>query len=196
MEVEWDYGVGDITHRIDYGDFLNEDSIVVDCGGYVGQWASDIYSMYNCYVDIFEPVKSKFDFIKNRFRFNEKISVNNCGVWITKCKLSMSVNGEGSSFLINSDEGIAQDVDVINFNEYILNKCVVDLVKLNIEGAEYGLLEGVTDEVMNNVKCWQIQFHDFSSYCSERRDEIRERLSKRYKQIYNFPFVWESWIWI
>ena len=53
---------GDYTYRLNY-DSLDKNSIVVDLGGYKGQWASDIFSKYQSRVFVFEPVAAYFNFI-------------------------------------------------------------------------------------------------------------------------------------
>ena len=63
---------GDKTLRLFYK--LNQDSVVFDVGGYEGNWASDIFSMYLCNILIFEPVESFFNIIKKRFKQNRKIN--------------------------------------------------------------------------------------------------------------------------
>ena len=45
---------GDIRFRFDYE--LAPDSLVLDLGGYEGQWASDLYARQRCRIDVFEPV--------------------------------------------------------------------------------------------------------------------------------------------
>ena len=49
----WSDG-GDERYRYTY--YLNKNSLVLDLGGYKGQWASDIYAQYNCRKLVFETV--------------------------------------------------------------------------------------------------------------------------------------------
>jgi hypothetical protein len=65
----------DRDEELRYAYPLTDDSLVIDLGGYKGQWASDIYARYNCRVFIFEPVKVFHEKIKNRFKENNKINV-------------------------------------------------------------------------------------------------------------------------
>src|SRR5256885_11505788 len=60
--------------------YLDENSIVFDLGGYEGQWSSDIYSRYNCIIHIFEPVKEYADIITQRFIKNNKIYIHHFGL--------------------------------------------------------------------------------------------------------------------
>jgi len=114
---------------------LNNDSIVFDLGGYEGQWASNIFSMYYCYVHIFEPVK--------------KIA--------------------------------SKAIDFIK--EYKIGR--IDLMKINIEGGEYDLLEHLLDSAfISNIYNIQVQFHDFVPNAESRMNKIQESLSKTHLLTY------------
>ena len=52
--TKWVASNGDTTHNISYD--LNEDSIIMDLGGYTGVWAQQLIDKYNPYVYILEPV--------------------------------------------------------------------------------------------------------------------------------------------
>src|SRR5260221_14741921 len=65
---EWYKDKDHTTLRFNYD--LNESSIVVDLGGYDGTWTSDLYSMYNCSILIFEPYLPFAKNISNRFKHN------------------------------------------------------------------------------------------------------------------------------
>jgi len=53
---------GDRTLRLNY-DMLDEKSIVLDIGGYKGDWASSIFSKYCCTIHVFEPVSYFAEFL-------------------------------------------------------------------------------------------------------------------------------------
>src|SRR5690349_17857574 len=74
----WFADNGDKTLRLYYD--LDEDSTVFDLGGFEGQWASDIYSMYSCTIHIFEPVNEYAQNIKRRFAKNKKVHVHQYGL--------------------------------------------------------------------------------------------------------------------
>ena len=70
---KWFKAGGDEKYRYEYP--INSNSLVMDFGGYKGQWASDIYSRYNCRILVFEPIKSFATNISERFKHNSKIEV-------------------------------------------------------------------------------------------------------------------------
>ena len=59
---------------------LNENSIVFDLGGYKGDFAAKAYEDHKCNVYVFEPVKSFYERIRNKFQGNNKIKVLNYGI--------------------------------------------------------------------------------------------------------------------
>src|ERR671925_1294606 len=86
---------GDKILRLEYD--LNPDSLVLDVGGYEGQWASDIFGRYACHIHIFEPVPIYAEEIKKRFRMNSKIIVHELGMYSTTTRKKISVNESASS---------------------------------------------------------------------------------------------------
>ena len=71
----------------------------------------------------------------------------------------------------------------------------VDLAKINIEGAEYDLLDDLLDSgcitVFRNL---QVQFHDFVvENAAARMHAIQQRLAATHELTWQYPFVWENW---
>lgn len=185
---------GDLTHRLNY-DELDKDSLVYDIGGFYGEWTSNIYSKYNCKVHVFEPVRHFYHFLKSRYDRNKKIQVFNYGFGKEQKNEIISVINDGSSFYRNhKDADSVEIVSVVNFNEHLDQiDGMIDLMKINIEGSEYEILESISDENLKKIKNIQVQFHTFMNNCVERREKIRERLAKTHKTTYEFDFVWENW---
>jgi hypothetical protein len=78
MVSRWYHDQGETTLRLNYD--LDEHSLVFDLGGYKGQWASDVFSMYRCNIFVFEPVKAYANNIRQRFVKNPNINVFECYV--------------------------------------------------------------------------------------------------------------------
>ena len=75
---KWYEDDGENKHRLTYD--LNESSLVIDLGGYKGQWASDIFAKYLCEIHVFEPIKSFAEKITSRFLKNSKIHTHQFGL--------------------------------------------------------------------------------------------------------------------
>jgi cellulose biosynthesis protein BcsQ len=70
----------------------------------------------------------------------------------------------------------------------------IDLMKINIEGCEYNLLECLIGiGFIKNIKNIQVQFHDFVEDAEKRMMEIQKNLQKTHYLTYQYPFVWENW---
>lgn len=184
---------GDEKFRYDFD--LNSNSIVFDLGGYKGQWASDIYSKYNSKILIFEPVLSYHNYIQNRFINNPNISTYNFGLGPVECSMEIGINDDGSSVYVkNSDVQTIKIVDVTNFfTQHQINK--VDLMKINIEGGEYDLLNKIIDaDLINKIYVIHVQFHHFIPNAEVELEKLYSKLSLTHKPLYRYHFVWETWI--
>lgn len=190
--VPWFLDKGDKTLRLDYP--LNENSVVFDLGGYEGQWASDIFSKYCCFIHVFEPVEKFFNKIEQRFSKNEKIFVHQFGLSNDNKKEKISIDGDSSSSFKTKDAGeyieLVSAIDFIKKHEI----SIIHLMKINIEGGEYDLLEHLVESgFINNILNIQVQFHDFVPNAEERMNNIQRQLSKTHSLTYQYPFVWENW---
>lgn len=188
----WFQDEGDKTLRLDYD--LGADSLVFDLGGYEGQWASDIFAMYCCTIHVFEPVAEFAERIRRRFAKNDKVVVHQFGLSRANRMAQISVNRDSSSFYRRRDDlrdaRLVRAADFMNEN----NIGLVDLMKINIEGAEYELLEYLIDsELVNRIRNIQVQFHDFVPNAEQRMARIQNELHKTRVLTYQYPFVWENW---
>lgn len=96
--LRWKLVNGDKSLRINYP--LNSNSVAFDVGGYVGNWSSDIYQKYRCYIYAFEPIPEYYRVMKKalstckknsciKLRFSRKNKIYyspfgkrcNIGVW-------------------------------------------------------------------------------------------------------------------
>ena len=95
MVKKWYADGGDDRFRFDYN--LDEQSFVLDLGGFEGQWASDLYARYRCRVAIFEPVARFAQDIGARFRKNSDIAVFQCGLGASSRTETIYLHGASSS---------------------------------------------------------------------------------------------------
>ncbi len=190
--IPWFKDKGDQTLRLNY--LLNADSVVFDMGGYEGQWASDIFSMYGCYIHVFEPVKEFADNIRSRFKHNDKITVHQFGLAEANKTLDLSLE-ENSSSTFKSN-GVTIKISLKPAMDFIKENSItkIDLIKINIEGGEYDLLESlIEDGFIKNITNIQVQFHDFVPDAETRMKAIQDNLQKTHRLTYQYIFVWENW---
>lgn len=190
MVKKWYEDGGETQLRYNYK--LSENSNVLDLGGYDGEWSQKIYNLYKCNIEIFEPVDSLYEKCLKKFENNNKIRLHKNGVSDRNHIARITNNGDASSIKTSSDN--FQEIDVISINDILKNN--IDLLKINVEGCEYEILENI---IFNNKQTmilnFQIQFHDFDFLSNpiSRRDGIREKLAKTHHLTYDYPFIWENW---
>jgi len=195
---KWFADNGDYTHNINYE--LNDDSVVIDLGGYHGLWVDEILKKNNPHIPniiLVEPVPEFYNHLVTKYKNYEKIKVMNVGVSTdgNNTTKTLYLSNDGSSTNFNTHTSIQIEtlpIDKILSDNYINQ---VDLLQINIEGDEYGLMEYMIEsDIIDKFKNIQIQFHLGITNDVERRDNIQKNLiSKGFKNKFNYPFVWESW---
>ncbi len=188
----WHANRGDQTLRLDYE--LDPDSIVFDLGGHRGDWAAGIFERYRCLIHIFEPVEEYADGIAARFDGNRKIFVHQFGLAGSTRRTALAVAGDASSIYKKGED--QRRILLIKASDYLrLNRFGrIALMKINIEGGEYNLLEHLiaTDRI-GAIDDIQVQFHDFVYHCQSRRKKIQAALQATHELTYEYDFVWENW---
>jgi len=190
--IAWRKVQGDKNLRLEYN--LDENSLVFDVGGYEGQWASDIFSKYCCTIYIFEPVIEFANKVEKRFSKNKKIKIYKFGISDRTEQARITIDNDGSSVFRkgrkSENANFVRLVDFIRDND--INR--IDLLKINIEGGEYSLLEDlINSEFIKKIRNIQISFHDFIINAKERYKKIHYNLKKTHFLTYHFSFVWENW---
>jgi len=189
---KWVRDHGDTTLRLDYD--LNSDSVVFDLGGYKGDFADAIYKKYDCYIYIFEPVKSYYNSICKRFRDFEKIKVFNFGLSDKEGQLVINLSDDGSS--IYKAGGGKETVNVKDIRSFLSSQNIpqVDLMKINIEGGEFEVLPALINSGLINIfSDIQVQFHNFIKDAVQQRRNIRSNLISTHYLTYDYWFIWENW---
>ncbi len=173
---------------------LTARSIVLDLGGYEGQWASDIYAEHLCEIHVFEPLPDYAAAIERRFRNNEAVKVYAYGLGARDEQLEFTVAEDSTSVFGEGTNKVA--VDIKNIDAFLAGQNIgkVDLMKINIEGGEYDLLEHMLDHgLTKRVENLQIQFHNFVPNAEARMKNIQSRLADTHETTYLYPFFWENW---
>jgi FkbM family methyltransferase len=174
---------------------LNEQSVVLDVGGYEGQWASDIFARYLCTIHVFEPIPKYADRIRARFARNNRVIVHQVGLFSETKELAVSARGDATSVIgSNSDTGVC--VQLVAASEYFAQMQLkeIDLMKLNIEGAEYALIDHlISSSWIPHIRNLQIQFHRTVPDANTKVVGLRQRLAQTHSPTYQYDFVWENW---
>lgn len=188
----WFRDNGDKTLRLEY--LLNDNSLVFDVGGFKGDFTSAIHNMYNCFVYVFEPVPEFYNEIVEKFSKNKKIVKHNFGLSTKTKKENITLLDNGSSLYLSTGKKIT--IQLKSILEFLDENQIeeVNLIKINIEGGEFDLLESLIENdkigIFDNI---QVQFHDFIPHAESRMRKIQDELSKTHYLTYQYEFVWENW---
>lgn len=189
---QWFGGRGDQTLRVEFPE-LGPDSVVLDLGGYKGDWTAEITQRYDARVMIFEPLLGFHQQICQRFAANPKVQPFQCGLGARDETLDMHHSADGSGAFV---QGESEQVRILEATQFLQQHGIerIDLLKVNIEGGEYELLEHlIATGDIRKVRKLQVQFHDFVPDAIPRRARILQGLAQTHAQHWNFHFVWEEW---
>jgi FkbM family methyltransferase len=192
MVKQWYADGGDDRFRFDYP--LDERSFVLDLGGYEGQWASDLYARYRCRIAVFEPVARFARRIEARFRNNRDITVFQCGLGGRSRTETIYLKGASSS--TQKRQAVSEQVEIVDVLQWFEEHDVgaVQLMKVNIEGGEYELLERlIATGLIARIDDLQVQFHNFVPNAAGRMERLQDAMRATHTPTYQYRFVWENW---
>jgi len=194
--IGWFWSEGDINLRLNYPN-LNSDSIVFDVGSYLGDFSYNLNKKYNCTFYLFEPYPEYAKKTSARFSGHSNFIVKNYGLSNRNGFFDLNVSQDGSSFSnIKLSKKELIKCEIKNFAKVFnkLNIKKIDLIKINIEGDEYDLLDHIIKEKLHlKIINLQIQFHNFVPNAVKRRNKIIKELSKSHELLWSYDFVWENW---
>jgi FkbM family methyltransferase len=182
------------THSLSTTYDIDDSSIVFDIGAYRGDWSDIIFNKYHCNIYCFEPITEFYKAICSRFATNNKIKIFNYAVGGNTRKDKIVFLKDGSSMHQIGD--IKLEILVKSMHD-ILNSCnlsKIDVLKLNVEGSEYEILEHlIVTKHINKFRNLFIQFHREVDGYVQKRDNIIFNLNKTHKRVFNYEMVWEKW---
>ncbi len=164
---------------------LTDNSVVLDLGANKGAFAKAIHSIQPCEVHSVEPSKEMFDElmkIDNIRKYNTAISSTS-----GKVRFVIRENSETSSLAAGKASGLQNEkiveVESLTFNDFLVQNGInkIDLLKIDIEGAENDLFDSFSESIESRTDQITIEFHDFLNHL-KKSDVCRiiKRLSERY----------------
>jgi FkbM family methyltransferase len=174
---------------------LRSDDVVLDGGGYTGDWTAEVLCRYGCGSIVFEPVPSFATKLRHRYGSNERVEICAAGLGRYSGTAALQFADNGSR-ITPTRRPESVEVSVWDVAEFMVNRNLTEIgcFKLNIEGGEYDVLERLMETgMLERVRCYLIQFHRVASDSERRRSAIRGALAKTYEPVFEFPFVWERW---
>lgn len=175
---------------------LTKNSIVFDVGAYKGNFTKKVYDKFLCYVYAFEPIKESVEHLNMILGRYSKITIFDFGLSGREREEKISNIGAASSLFSRPEGELNETIQLKSFSNFIEENNIkqIDLLYMNIEGAEYELLNEIIDKgFINNISHIQIQFHNFVPNSKKERKNIRKKLKITHECRFNYPFIWERW---
>ena len=185
----------DLLHQANLG----RESIVLDVGAYFGEWCEEMSARYAPQIFAFEPDPINFERLEQICQTNPAITPMQYGLSDRNETARMSLEFMGSTIYTNGkvgNRGRWAEVEIRDirdvWRELQLDR--VQLMKINIEGGEFPLLErmietGLTDQ----VDTFLIQFHEWHPGAYRRRRKIQRELARTHRAVWDYHFIWEKW---
>lgn len=178
---------------------IGADSIVLDVGAYVGDWAMEIMDLYGPTIHAFEPDPRNFRPLEKKAAADERLHAHQFGLGDKNETVTMSMQFLGSSVVMDGEKlgknkrAEADLKDIVDiWRSLQLER--VDLMKINIEGGEFPLLERMMAAgLLGKVDSYVIQFHEWHPGAYSRRRKIHRALQKTHRLVWDYHFVWEKW---
>lgn len=176
---------------------LKPKSIIFDVGGYEGTFTNRLINNNaesNFY--IFEPIFKYYKNIKNKFKNINNVFIFPFGLSNRDTKVPLEMNLDRTSHNKYIDDQADFELSSLKrISTFIVENKLseIDLIKLNVEGAEYEILEDLIDSnLLKNIKVLLIQFHLNQSEDYNKYIKIRDKILMTHKCDFNSIFVWEK----
>lgn len=147
-----------IATKYDIGS-LDENSIVVDGGGYKGEWCDFILRTYSCKVYVFEPHPANMSKVRALVGSDPNVVLIQRALYGSDGtqKLRMTPNADGHSLYDRSkNRRIVSELDVstVRVDTFLAEYNVphIDLMKLNVEGSEVDILMSLDKKTASKVR--------------------------------------------
>jgi len=177
---------------------IDESSVALDVGAYVGEWAEEIRKRYGARVYAFEPNPECHADLEKRLGHDAKVTCFDYGLFSKDTTLVLEQKAMGST-LFEDGLGAGHGRVSVRLRDVVkvldeLSLDEVGLLKINIEGAEYELLDRLIDSgYIRRIRCLMVQFHEWRDGAYFRRWRIHRGLRRTHVCDWNHPFIWEKW---
>lgn len=171
-------------------------ALIIDAGGYQGDWSAGMISRYGCRSQIFEPVPEFFEHCQTYFINNTLVQVTKAALGGSDRKTTFNLLDNGTSEYRNDNHALSFESDVIDIAKIFADTSTrVACLKLNIEGGEYEVLERMIEtNHFSQCDSLLIQFHRQPDGYEARYKSIIAALHNTHTQSWCYEMVWEKWV--
>lgn len=160
-------------HHFD-SSLLHSDSVIIDLGGHKGEFSSEVHEKFDCTAFIIEAMPDLYASIIQKHKlhtFHYAISDS-----IGSIQFHVSENPESNSIFSQSTTNAGTIlVPSITLEAFMNQQGIesVDLLKMDIEGAEIAVFDSLSDSMLSRFKQITVEFHDFIPELAIEDDVLR-----------------------
>lgn len=171
---------------------LTSESVCIDAGAHEGHWSYEIYQRYKCRIVALEPIPEYVAKTHKRLDGTGAVVIPVAlGGW-TRLE-SFGVHGAMSGAFSNGTPQIVSMAGIVDLLK-LLKIGEVDLLKLNIEGGEFEVLETIMGLFeFFRFKNIVVQPHTCVPDYERRWKAIQEGLAGTHTCLFAEPWCWEGW---
>jgi FkbM family methyltransferase len=172
-----------------FAEKISRDPVLIDLGGCLGDFSKHFIERYpNAKIIILEPSKTNF------------LNINLEGDNITKIFGALFIRSgeevtfyedpkspQNGSLLFNYFQNIAYKIKTYSLDDIVKDIPKIDLIKMDVEGAEWDCLMNTTIETLNKIEQISVEFHDFlnPSLANKSQQVVDRLLNIGFKIDYN-----------
>jgi FkbM family methyltransferase len=178
---------------------LKQQSLILDLGAYHGDWTHTMVELYHCQAHVFEPNPTAFRQLGKRLSNIKTVHGHAYGLAHKTIEAKLYLQGRESSLYPATKHRENLEFTPIHLHEakafferYRI--AWVDLMKLDIEGGEYDLLNHLIETGwIKKIKNVLVQFHYHVPNATERIHALQKALSQTHTLTFQEEYVWENW---
>jgi FkbM family methyltransferase len=173
---------------------LDGNSLVIDAGFYRGSFATRASARGCGRVLAFEPAPEFCEAARELVDRLGNVELECAGLSGFNGTAELVYDNDGSSTQ-RGIEGRRVEIRLRRASEVVSQAGQdIDLLKLNIEGDEYPVLEDLIETgTIARVRTMMVQFHLIDDTSRDRYEAIADTLRKTHVLTWRYPFIWERW---
>jgi FkbM family methyltransferase len=175
---------------------MNSDSVIIDLGTYKGYTTKLLSDLYKSKIYTFEPMIPFAKEAAEACASHPNITVLPYGLGKGNFDFFMNMAGDSTSMIVGGNSDSATNCSMRDFFDFLTEKNIttIDLLHINIEGAEYDLLDYIfSNNFQVNIRYLIVQFHYRSQTNDEKLQRYFDLLNATHVCKYDYKYVWTKW---
>ncbi len=184
---------------------LREGAVVLDVGAFVGEWSQRIVERaaergpHDLQIHAFEPEPSSIKRFGQSVGQDARVHLHPFGLGGRDRAEQLAIDGPASSVYVNpaaTDVFGSTEVQVRDVHAVLTSLAIerIDLLKVNIEGGEFELLDRLHETGwLARTGAVIVQFHEFAPNAYSGRRRNRRQLAETHACTWDYPWVYERW---